>query len=77
MNIDPNELPSVHVFLNVVRIFFETEQSDPRWKEIYQDAKQANEYATAILSKPAPGGEPCPGLVKRIYGEKFPFIKAV
>jgi hypothetical protein len=77
MKIDPNELPSVHVFLNIVRIFFETEQSDPRWKEIYQDAKGANECAIAMLSRPEPGVEPCKDGIKRIIADQYGLRKEV
>jgi len=76
MKVDPNELPSVHVFLNIVRIFFETEQSDPRWKEIYDDAKWAIECVVAMLSKPVPGRDPCKGSIRQVIAAKYPFVKA-
>jgi hypothetical protein len=77
MNIDTNELPSVHVLLNIVKIFFETELSDPRSKEIYPHAKWATEGAIAMLSKPEPGGEPCKGGIRQIIADKYKSIKAV
>lgn len=77
MNIDPNEFPSVHVLLNIVRIFFETPQSDPRSKEIFPDAKWATEGAIAMLSIPHPDGEPCRGGIKEMIADKYKSIKAV
>lgn len=73
--VDPNELPSVHVFLNIVQIFFETDKGDPKWEEIYADAKWAHECAIAMLSKPRPGVDPCKGQIRQIIAEKYPLYK--
>jgi hypothetical protein len=77
MKIDPKEVPSVHVLLNIVKIFFETPQSDPKSKEIFPDAKWATAGAIAMLSRPGPDGEACKGSIIQIYADKYPFKKAV
>ena len=75
MDIDPKDLPSVHIFLKIVERFLDEVQVDPKWEEPLNDARLAMECVNVMLTKPVPGTDPCKGLIRQIIAQKYPFIK--
>lgn len=75
MDIDPKDLPSVHIFLKIVERFLDEVQVDQKWEEHLNDARLAMECVNVMLTKPIPGTDPCKGLIRQIIADKYPFIK--
>ena len=75
MDINPQDLPSVHIFLKIVERFLDEVKVDPKWEEHLNDARLAMECVNVMLAKPVPGVDPCKGLIRQLIADKYPFIK--